>query len=167
MKLISKITILVLFLRIIFSVSTGLIYAQESEQLELPKITVQPGSFYYPFKRLIERGRERLIFSKDLKRSFYISLLKARLAELDYVTSKRVLSEIQRSSERFAYQAGILTEELIKQDGNSEKENLIKEFDKYAKFLANLRDKYPANSSFWMLVQHDINALNILTDRLQ
>lgn len=156
---------LFLSLMIFSLVSTGLIYAQESEQLELPKITVNPGSFYYPFKRLIEKGKERVTFSQKGKISLYKSLLKIRLSELNSVVSANFLSEIQGSSERFAYYAGILTEELIRE--NSSKEQTIREFGQFSKFLEKLRDKYPANSSFWMLIQHDINTLSILLEQLK
>ncbi len=153
---------------IIFSlVQAGLIYAQESVQLELPKTTVNPGSFYYPFKRLIEKGRERVIFSQEEKISFYKSLLKIRLSELNYVISKKFLSEIQGSSERFAYTAGILAEEVKVQDKVEEKQYHIRQFGLYSKFLDSLRDQYPANSSFWMLIQHDINTLSILSEQLK
>lgn len=167
MRLISKITILFLSLIILFSLQIKLVSAEEVEQLELPKITVYPGSFYYNFKRLFEKGKERLIFSQESKKSFYESLLKTRLAELNFVVEKKFLSEVQQSSERFAFQAGILTEELVRQKKAEGKEKIIKEFEKYSKFLENLRDKYPANSAYWMLIQHDINTLKILTERLK
>ncbi|MBI2196462.1 hypothetical protein HYU45_02500 [Candidatus Daviesbacteria bacterium] len=166
MKLLSKIATLLLLLATFFLAGTELIYAQNTQDLKLPNTIINPGSFYYPFKRLIEKGRERVIFSAEGKISFAASLLKTRLSELDYVTEKKVLSEIQGSSERFAYQAGILTEELI-QSKSEKKKAIVKEFEKYSKFLEPLRDRYPANSSFWMLVQHDINTLSILGERLR
>lgn len=162
MKIFSKVVGLILLIVILFSQSV--IYAEETEQLKLPNTTINPGSFYYPFKRLIEKGRERLVFSRDSKKSFYTSLLKTRLAELNFVVNSKMLSEIQSSSERFAYQAGILAE-VGKKGKDSEK--LIQELEKYSKFLDTLRDKYPANSSFWMLIQHDINTLNILSEQLK
>lgn len=158
--------VLVLVLIIFTSAQPGFVFA-ETEQLALPKTIINPGSFYYPFKRLIEKGKERVIFSQEGKISFYKSLLEIRLSELDYVTGKRILSEIQSSSERFSYQAGILTEELVKQNNIKNKQIQVKEFEKYSNFLATLRDRYPANSSFWMLVQHDINTLSILSERLK
>lgn len=167
MNFFSKAIILLLSLTMLLSLQLRFIYAEDAEQLGLPKISVNPGSFYYPFKRIIEKGKGRLIFSQETRVSFYESLLKIRLSELNYVTDKKVLSEIQGGSERFAYQAGILTEELIKQNNVNMKANIIKEFEKYRNFLANLRDRYPANSSFWMLVQHDINTLSILSERLK
>lgn len=162
MKIFSKVAISFLLIVIFFSQSV--IYAEGTEQLKLPNVTVNPGSFYYPFKRLIEKGRERLVFSRDSKRSFYTSLLRTRLAELNFVVNNKMLSEIQSSSERFAYQAGILAE--VGEKGK-DSEKLIQEFEKYSKFLDTLRDKYPANSSFWMLIQHDINTLKILSESLR
>ncbi len=166
MKLFSKITTLLLLMVMVFLAGTELIYAQNTQDLKLPNTIINPGSFYYPFKRLVEKGRERVIFSEEGKISFYTSLLRTRLSELDYVTEKKVLSEIQGSSERFAYQAGILTEELI-QSKSKKKKEIVKEFEKYGTFLGSLRDRYPANSSFWMLVQHDINTLSILSGQLK
>lgn len=159
---IQKIKVIVLIL-ILFLIP-GFVFAKDANQLQLPQTSVNPGSFYYPLKRLIEKGKERLMFSRDSKRSFYTSLLKTRLAELNFVANKKMMSEIQRSSERFAYQAGILA--AIDEKGKAS-EKLIQEFEKYSRFLEGLRDQYPANSSFWMLIQHDINALSILSDQLK
>lgn len=167
MKINSKIAIIIFSLTLLFFEPTWLVYAEGTEQLELPKITISPGSLYYSFKRLLEKGYQRIIFSKESKISFLISLLKTRLSELNLVVNKKDLSEVQGSSERFAYQAGILTEELLKQNNFNDKGKVIKEFENYSRFLSTLRDKYQANSSFWMLIQHDINTLSILSDRLK
>lgn len=162
-KTIAKIT---LFL-IIPLLLAGLVFADNTSSLSLPKTNINPGSFYYPVKRILEKGWERLQFSETQKIAFYKSQLKTRLAELNYVVEKKLLSEVQSSSERFAYTAGILTEELVRQNKAADKENLIKEFEQFSKFLDKLRDVYPANSSFWMLIQHDINSLKILSERLK
>lgn len=163
MKLL-KTLLLVLIATLIFQ-STALLYAEEPEQLTLPKTTVNPGSFYYSFKRIWEKGQEKLAFSGDSKKSLYNSLIKTRLAELSYVVENRVLSEVESSSQRFAYQAGVLTDLVIKE--NKDKQKTTEEFQQMQKFLEKLRDKYPANSSFWMLIQHDINTLTILSEKLK
>ncbi len=137
------------------------------ESLDLKNEVINPGSFYYPFKRLWEKGMEKLQFDTKARVNFYQSAIKTRLAELNYVVENKLLDEVQRSSERFAYDAGILTDELVKQNQSNSKEKTISEFEKYKKFLETLRDKYPSNSSFWMLVQHDINTLNILSEELK
>lgn len=160
-KLIAKI---ILFM-IIPLLLTELVFADNTSNLNLPNTKINPGSFYYPLKRVLEKGWERLQFGETQKIEFYTLQLKVRLAELNYVVEKKLLSEVQTSSERFAFQAGILTEELVKE--NKDKEKMVKEFEQFSKFLEKLRDKYPANSSFWMLIQHDINTLSILSERLR
>lgn len=161
-KLNSKIVPLLLIL-IFLTVQISPAFADD--QLNLPKTTINPGSFYYPLKRLWEKGYERLQFSRQSKISFIQSQLKTRLAELNYVVDKKLLSEVQTSSERFAYSAGILRQQLNKE--SKDKEKIIKEFEQMQKFLDKLRDYYPANTSFWMLIQHDINTLKILSDQLK
>jgi len=137
------------------------------ESISIKNEAINPSSFYYPLKRLLEKGKEKFMFSNEAKKSFYETLLKTRLAELKFVVENKFLSEVQQSSERFAYQAGILTEELVKQRRSEDKVKIIKDFEKYSKFLENLRDKYPANSPYWLLIQHDINSLKILSERLK
>ena len=148
-------------------ISQPLVVGAVEESISLKNEVINPGSFYYSIKRLLEKGKEKFMFSNEAKKSFYELLLKTRLAELNFVVEKKFLSEVQQSSERFAYQAGVLTDELIKQNKANDKEKITKEFEKYSKFLENLRDKYPANSAYWMLIQHDINTLSILSERLK
>ncbi len=142
-------------------------YAGEAEQSGLTKESINPDSLYYPFKRILEKAEEVFAFSKDSKRVFYNNLLKIRLSELNYVVIEKRFSAVEKSSKRFSYQAGILTDELIKQNNEDEKQKQIKEFGQYNNLLATLRDNFQANSSFWMLIQHDINSLNQLSDRLK
>lgn len=165
MKIIS-IVFMTNFLIALFLIPPNLIYTKDLEHPDLPKTTLNPGSFYYNFKRLWEKGRELFLFSNKLKQPYYESLLRKRLAELKYVAEDKILSELQRATERFAFQAGKLTD-VIEKSGSEEKEKLTKEFENYDDLLIDLRDKYPANSSFWILIQHDINTLKILSERLK
>ena len=159
----AKIFFSILLMFLFISQSSELIRAHES--ITIKNETINPGSFYYSFKRAWEKVSEKLQFGEQSKINFYESLLKTRLAELNFVVEKKLLSEVQTASERFSYQAGILSSEIVKT--NKDKEKTIKEFKQMQIFLDKLRDKYPANSSFWMLVQHDINTLTILSDKLK
>ncbi len=131
------------------------------------KEAINPGSFYYSFKRLWEKGLEVLQFGEQAQINYKKSLLKTRLAELNYVVDQKLLSELQSSTERVSYEAGVLTNKVLKQNKKENKGDLIKVFNQYDKYLPSLRDKFPANSSFWMLIQHDINSLKILSDQLK
>lgn len=163
MTTLGKKTILILALFFIFW--SPLIVIAQGNGITLKNESINPGSFYYSFKRLWEKGLERLQFSKQSKVHFYQSQMLTRLAELKFVVENKILSEIQTSSQRFAYTAGILTNEVIKD--NVDKKNTAEQFQNMQKILSKLRDNYPANSSYWMLVQHDINSLNILKEGLK
>lgn len=154
---------------IFFLISTLFIYqvSAESDTIVIKNEIVNPGSFYFPFKRLWEKGIEKLQFSNESKINFYFSQLQVRISELNYVIENKFLSEVQQASERLAYQAGMMTNSLVEQNDANEKQTIIREFEKYAKYLEKLRDVYPANTSFWMLIQHDINTFNILSERLK
>lgn len=154
---------ILLLITILFFLQVAHVFA-EDQNLNLPLTGITPDSLYYPLQRAWEKVREKLAFSNEAKIGYARSLLRVRLVELKFVVDNQFLSEVQHSSERFAYQAGVLTEDLLKQNKNKQKS--IEEFGQYSKFLEPLRDKYPANSSFWMLIQHDINTLKILSDRL-
>ncbi len=155
-----------LHLLLVFTViNQSLVVVWADEDMTVKNEMINPGSFYYSFKRAWEKGIEKLQFGEQSKINFYESQLRTRLAELNFVVENKLLSEVQTSSERFAYQAGILTEELSK--ANKDKEKTTKTFAEMQKFLDKLRDHYPANTSFWMLVQHDINTLSILSDKLK
>lgn len=152
---------------VIFLSLYPLVINATEESVILKNEVINPGSFYYPFKRLWEKGIEKLQFSKESRINFHQSQLKIRLSELNYVVENNLLGEVQQSSERFAYSAGILTDQLVEQNKSGEKEKVILAFEADGKFLEKLRDVYPANTSFWMLIQHDINTLKILSERLK
>lgn len=158
---------IIFFIFVIFLSICPLVINAAEKTITFKNEVINPGSFYYSFKRLWEKGIEKLQFSRESKITFYQSQLKTKLAELNFVVENKLLSEVQQSSERFSYQAGILTNELVKQSKAEDKEKFIREFEQYGKFLDRLRDIYPANSAYWMLIQHDINSLKILSERLK
>ena len=57
--------------------------------------------------------------------------------------------------------------ELSKKLVSSDKSSIQNKFKEYKPILEKLRDIYPANSSFWMLIQYDIDTLDILSKKLE
>lgn len=160
--------IILILLITVFSIYFPLIINAQENGVTFKKETINPGSSYYSIKRVWEKGRSIFIFNEQAKIDYKKSLLKARLAELNYIVNQKILSEVESSSGRISYQAGVLTEELLKQNKSQVKEETIKEFEQYSKFLLVLRDKYNnSDSSFWRLIQYDIDSLKILSDRLR
>lgn len=143
-------------------------YAQENTK---PKIITSQQSLYpdnpfYRFKRLGEKIAVKLLIFPDAKSNFQRSLVEKRFSELVYVVENNMLDNLQKSSERFAYEASIYAEGLTNR-GTQEKTTAKEDFKRYTEGLQILSSYYPWGTGFWMLVQHDINTLTILQDRLR
>lgn len=137
---------------------------------DLPKTTINPDKYlFYSFKRLFEKTIIYTKFSKQAKVAYYQELVQLRLAELKYLVENKLVSEIEQATNRFSYQVGILCDFI-----SSNKTELIDKKQKntellvdYKGLLSNLRDYFPANSSYWMLIQHDINSIEINLEKLK
>lgn len=141
-----------------------------AEDLELPNTIITPDKYLlYSFKRLMEKGIVFTKFSKDAKANYYTDLMTKRIAELKYVVENELGSEVERSTQRLSYQIGTLSDYITsnKQELDKKRQPLKELLIKYKELLANLRDHYPANSSFWMLVQHNINSIDLNLEKLK
>lgn len=161
-----------MFSRIIFAVSLSLylaspfaVYADISQSIKEPLI--KPGAgFYYLFKRGYEKILEKFQFSNASKLNYHQNLLLTRLSELKYVAERKDLGELQKSTERFSFEAGKLTQLSEKLSG-IDKTSIRNKFKEYKQVLEKLRDLYIYNSSFWRLIQYDIDTLDILSKKLE
>lgn len=124
-------------------------------------------SEFYPLKRIWEKTLSFVIFLKGPRFNHESNLLKTRLAELKYVADKKILSGIETSSNRFTSQAGILIEKTKEINDKQKTEKVMADFTQYSRILAELRDIYEANSSYWRLIQQDIDTLKILSDKIE
>ena len=154
------------FVIIFLLFSVQLTFASEIENLKLPTQAINPGDFYYLPVRLWEKIAEKFQFDSNSKFKYSSTLIDKRMSELGFVVKNQRLGEVQKSSERLAYEVGTLTDLLIKEKDAQKKGQLNKKINSFFPALAELRDNYPANSSFWMLVQHDINALKEYSEKL-
>lgn len=143
------------------------VIASSNTDIGIKQERINPGSFYYSLKRAWEKVRWYFTFSDQNKVNYHQDLLNKRLSELKYVVDNKLLSEVETSSQRFAYQAGVLADVLKKMNDKEGNALLLEDFEKYKLVLNKLRDNYPANSSFWMLIQHDINTLKILSEQIK
>ena len=157
-------TLILLITILIFLTHAPLTNAQQN--IDLPQITIYPGMTYYPVKRLGEKIFEKFQFTSESKEKYYEELVKKRMAELKYVVDKDLLDQIEKSSQRLSYQIGILTDYVTSQKMDNKKGKIIEMYNQYKILLEQLRDQYPANTSFWMLVQHVINSIDINLQKL-
>jgi len=159
----SKVALIVILIFSFLIFSQSKIYALN--EISLRSEAINPGSLLYIFKRAWEKSLHFILFPTQAKINYDINLLEVRMSELDNVVKNKNLNEFQQASERFSYQAGILVDQVISSN-YSDKQKIKEQFSKYAKLLDKLRDLNPANSSYWLLIQQNIDTLKILTDRL-
>lgn len=139
-------------------------------ELGLPNTAINPDKYlFYSVKRLIEKGIILTKFSKNSKVDYFRDLTLKRLAELKFLVEKDLKNEIERSSQRLSYQIGILSDYInINEKELSEKKKVTSDLlVSFKGLLENLRDKYPANSSYWMLIQHNINSIDLNLEKLK
>lgn len=153
MKKALSLAMLVVFLFLPFSV-----YADKSD---LPSVKITPDSFYYPLKRISEKVIVYFYFDSNKKADYYRNLVQERLAELKYIVDKDFKDQVEKSTQRVSYQVGVLTDYVLEEKLDNKKQDAIGLYKEDKIILEKLRDKYPENSSFWMLVQHVINSIDI------
>lgn len=120
---------------------------------------------------VIDRLKERInlffIFNSDDKLSYQEQLLEKRLGELDYVIRTGQGDFIEEVSTRYAAYVGRFSESLLSGQNSSKKEQALETFKTHSKILARMRDNFPANSGFWLLLQHDINTVQIYSEKIK
>ena len=153
-------TVLSLYLASPFTVRAANIPQSIKEPLYKPN-----AGFYYLIKRGYEKILEKLQLSDESKFKFHQNLLLTRFSELKFIAENKHLGELQKSTERFSYEAGKFAQ-LGSKLNSTDKTSIQNQFKEYKPILEKLRDLYPANSAYWMLLQHDINTLDILSKKL-
>lgn len=136
----------------------------------LPGTIINPDKYlFFSIKRLIEKATVFTKFSKISKANYYTDLTLKRMAELKFVVERKFIGEVETSTQRLSYQVGTLSDYLNSNRTElAEKRQSVNELlQNYKGILGSLRDKYPANSSYWMLVQHSINSIDINLEKLK
>lgn len=153
----------VLFLSIVFHTEAS------ASELNLPNTLINPDKYiFFSIKRLVEKVSLYTQLSKESKANYYKNLTLTRMSELKYVVENKLLGEVEKSSQRLSYQIGILSDYIAtNKELSNKKQDMNSLLISIKSPLENLRDKYPANSSYWMLLQHNINSLNINLEKLK
>lgn len=136
----------------------------------LPDTTINPDKYlFFSIMRLVEKAVIFTKFSKSSKADYYKDLTLRRMAELKYVVKKKFIGEVETSTQRLSYQVGVLSDYLSsnRTDLTEKRQTANDLFLNYKDILENLRDEYPANSSYWMLVQHSINSIDLNLEKLK
>jgi len=158
-----KVTILAGFFTIVF-IATSVVFS--ASEINLPKELINPGDIYYPVKRGWEKVVLNFHFGNKAKRDYYNGLSKVRLSELKSIAEGNLLDQFETGSQRFSFTVGKLVEFANLENNQEFNENLASDFLSYEKILEDLKSKVKTDSSFLMLLDHNINTLKLLSDRI-
>lgn len=143
----------------LFLVSPAFVLAQS-----IPTVTHLPSIA----DKLFEKVSLLFRFSPSAKYSYYTQLLDKRLGEIAYVVSRNDLDNVEQTTSRYQTYVAVFTDfttaNLL---ASSHSTQLVQLFDAHTKKLAELQTHYPSNTSFSMLIQHDLNSIKIALDKLQ
>ncbi len=118
------------------------------------------------FDRLIEKLILFTKFNEQSKAEYMMSLLDKRLADLYVVVSKNRGNLIEEISSRYASYTGQLGAYFVENKLETKDKELKKKLKTHKKILIEIQKKYSNDSPFRMLLQHDINTINIIQDKL-
>ncbi len=143
----------------------SLVLAQET--IAISRQGINPDSPYYDIKRVWEKINEQVRFSQQSKIEYSQILAENRLSELSYIAEGKQLDYFETSSNRLSAQLGTVANLAVKTASSTKKAEIVLQFTKYIRVLEKLRDLYSANSSYWLLIQQNIDTLNILSEKLR
>ena len=100
---------------------------------------------------------------------YYRDLILTRLTELKVVSDQKLLNDVEQSSQRVSYQVGTLSDYLLanRQDLGNEIPKIIELLTEAKILVTGMRDKFPSNTSFNMLIQHSINSIDLNLEKLK
>lgn len=126
--------------------------AAQNQQNNITYERINPDNFLYNAKRLVEKIELNVIYQGDSKKKFMTKLLDKRFKELVYINGKDKKDFIEPTTSRYNSTIGVILAEPNKDS------DLKANAAKYLQVLPTLRDKYAANSAYWLLIQQTIDS---------
>lgn len=115
--------------------------------------SINPNLLIYQLKRLGEEVTLSFTFDKKSKNEYSLKLLDTRFKELIYIINFEKTGFLTESVNRYNVFVGKI--KPYYKDIDSYDLDKIK---KYIVVLEKLRDKYPANSAYWLSIQQSIDS---------
>ena len=117
--------------------------------------------------RLFEKIALFFKFSKEDKLNYYIYLQEKRLADLNFAIDQDHGDLIEELSSRYSTYIGNMVNFAVENKISNKKDGITKMMEIHKKIIGDQQKKFPFESGFWLLLQHDINTLKIFSDKLQ
>ena len=139
--------------------------AQENDSSPIILEQVNPDyAFQYKLKRLGEKFRNITtnLFNKSKAGDLMLELTQKRAKELLYIADKQKIEHLETATSRYITYTGLLSEASI---NGFNKVEIINAMEKYVSPLTRLRDKNPAQSAEWLLLQQALDSTNVLISK--
>lgn len=167
MKTITKsLTILVLVF-ILSNLWNNPSYAQETQnETQSDSVVASDQPIRFGLKRIGEKIRGFWIQTTNPSAmgDFRIELAKERSKELFYILDRDELeAHMETSVSRYITYLGVLTE-LVDQE-STDGTKIVNEFTGQLKTLETIRDRYPAQTAQWLMLQQCIDTVNVLLSK--
>lgn len=156
-----------LFILSVFLLFPKSLFAEEVIQESSPTSQIKVDHVANVMDRLKEKITLFFKFSITDKILYQQQLVEKRLAELKYVINDGQGDMIEEVSSRYAAYVGKFSEEVISKGTAADREKILTMYSSHSVMLETLRDHFPANSGFWLLLQHDINTIQIYTEKIK
>ncbi|MCS7092234.1 MAG: DUF5667 domain-containing protein [Patescibacteria group bacterium] len=161
-----KSALLIVVTIIIFSLSSSavIVDAKKSEEPFVYEQINPDSRLLYKYKRLKEKLYTAYLakFRKEKLSQNYIELINRRFRELKYVVDKDKIDLLETVTSRYNSQIGEVTNINTNQETNINALQAILEIQQ--EILPTLRDKYPANSAQWLLLQQTLDTINAIVN---
>lgn len=147
---------LLIFLIIALVLPNNIAFAQNiaTSTAEIEYESITPGSPYYVFKRIKETVTLNfLTFGEKNKAKYSAQLLKIRLNELAHSVKNNKIGYLENVANRYTNQAGVIIEKYAMTNNP----DIKKQAQGYIPILEKLRDNYPANSPYWLMIQYAVD----------
>lgn len=123
------------------------------------------------FEKVQEKITLFFKFSDNDKTDYYKYLTEKRLGELKLVVESESFVDkdfqLEQTTSRYSSYLGQTTDFVIGRRLLQKKEKLLSIYEEQRLVLESLRDHFPANSGWWLLLDQDATATKIYSDKLK
>lgn len=148
-------------------VGNSYVYAQSAFQVGAESTNPDMG-YRYSIKRLREKITLLIYsFSPSKKCDYYKNLVNTRIAELKYISERKDIANIQKTSERYSATAGNATECLIQNNLDSaKKEELSTLFQSQIPDIEDFQVNFDPSTAEWRFLKYDKDYLQTYISQL-
>jgi hypothetical protein len=152
---------------LLFITLSFFLFSTQSNAQEDAKLNFTVNHVASNIEKLGEKIGLLLKFSKESKVDNYLYLSEKRLAELNYVVENKQVDYVEPAASRYSTYNGVMISYVVGNKVTNKKNEVINTLERHIKITEKLRDKFEANSAWWLSLSHDINSAKEFEDKVK